>query len=265
MRAAGPVHRLWSRAGVPAAARAAVRGRTVPPRRDRRVRWRPRAAATLAQRCHGRSGRRPLATRARRLSPILWRSPHIRGSERAVSAFVRPDLHYPPARIGRRASTAATATPERPCKRAERPRDAIADSRPVIHRCDRSSPSRYTIMYCPRMSDSSDRHFHVYCAVGAGAVRAFTSRSSDVFASREAAFKWARRQRPASRRIVRQCAGEDGCPGATLPPVRVPLPPPRPRQRRSARLLRVRRALDGLDATDLVAVESLIARLGGTT
>ena len=96
-------------------------------------------------------------------------------------------------------------------------------------------------------------------------MRAFTSRSSDVFASREAAFKWARRQRPASRRIVRQCAGEDGCPGATLPPMRVPLPPPRPRQRRSARLLRVRRALDGLDAADLVAIESLIARLGGTT
>ena len=150
MRAAGPVHRLF------VTCRGSGRGPRrcswtdeCTPRRDRRVRWRPRAAATLAQRCHGRSGRRPLATRARRLSPILWRSPHIRGSERAVSAFLRPDPHYPSPRIGRRASAAATATPERPCKRAERPRDAIVDSRPVIRRCDRSSPSWYTIMYCP--------------------------------------------------------------------------------------------------------------------
>ena len=118
-------------------------------------------------------------------------------------------------------------------------------------------------MYFPPMSDASDRHFHVYCAVGAGPVRAFTSRSSDVFASREAATKWARRQRPASRRVVRQCVGGDGCPGSELPAARVPLPPPRSRQRRSARLLRLRRTLDDLDAAGLVAVEGLVARLAG--
>lgn len=102
-------------------------------------------------------------------------------------------------------------------------------------------------------------HWHVWCAPALGPSRAFTTRSGDVFNSREAANKWARGQRAAaSRRIIRQCDGGDACPGAQLPPERTPLPPPRPRRRRPARLARLRSRLDGLDAEALAAVEALL-------
>ena len=101
-------------------------------------------------------------------------------------------------------------------------------------------------------------HFHAYIAPAEGSVRAFTCRSSDVFASRAAAAKWASAQREAARRFVRQCDGGPPCPGSDLPDERSPLPAPRPRRRRSARLLRLRRRLDDLDALGLAAVEAFL-------
>jgi len=83
-----------------------------------------------------------------------------------------------------------------------------------------------------------------------------------VWADRNAAKAWAARQRPAERRIIRQCRGGEACPGNTPPAERVALPAaPRPRRRRPARLLRLRRALDGLDAEQLARLEALLQDL----
>lgn len=101
-------------------------------------------------------------------------------------------------------------------------------------------------------------HFHAYIAPAEGSARAFTCRSSDVFASRAAAAKWAASQRPPARRVVRQCDGGPTCPGSELPAERLPLPAPRARRRRSARLVRLRQRLDRLDAAELAAIEAFL-------
>lgn len=87
------------------------------------------------------------------------------------------------------------------------------------------------------------------------------TRSSDVFASRAAANKWAGPW-PSEYRVVRQCEGGRGCPGATIPEhgQRAPLPAYRRRKtkRRPARVVRLRKALDGLDAATLARIEAII-------
>lgn len=110
--------------------------------------------------------------------------------------------------------------------------------------------------------DPVDAHYHVFTAPDDGRrVRSFSTRATDVFRTREAATKWARSQRPASRRIVRQCAGGPDCPGDELPAERTPLPRPRPRRRRPAELVRIRRALDGLGAAELARVAELLEEM----
>ena len=109
------------------------------------------------------------------------------------------------------------------------------------------------------MATGDARHFHAFLAPAAGSARAFTCRSSDVFNSREAAHKWAELLRPSARRLVRQCAGAETCPGAELPPEREPPRERPPRHRRSARLTRLRKRLDALDGSDVLArVEALL-------
>lgn len=108
-------------------------------------------------------------------------------------------------------------------------------------------------------------HYHVYTAQPDYPRRAFMTRSSDVFRTRAAANDWARHW-PAEYRIVKKCDGGRGCTGDALPEhgQRVPLPEFRrraARKRRPARLVRLRRALDALDADALARVEALIAEV----
>lgn len=108
-------------------------------------------------------------------------------------------------------------------------------------------------------------HFHVYLAMPEYPTRALMTRSSDVFRTRAAAYDWARSW-PSEYRLVRKCVGGRGCPGAAIPEhgQRPRLPPYRrrsTRRRRPARVVRLRKALDGLDAAALAAVEDLIGEL----
>ena len=108
-------------------------------------------------------------------------------------------------------------------------------------------------------------HYHVYTSQPDYPRRAFMTRSSDVFRTRAAANDWARHW-PADYRIVRKCEGGRGCPGDAIPEhgQRVPLPEfrrRRPRKRRSARLVELRRALDELPPAELERVRELVAEL----
>ncbi len=106
------------------------------------------------------------------------------------------------------------------------------------------------------------KHYHVYLAQPDYPLRALMTRASDVFRTRPAAKAWAQHW-PAAYRLVRQCEGGRGCPGDAIPEhgQREPLPEFRrrkPRARRPARLVRLRNALDGLDAAALARIEALI-------
>lgn len=104
----------------------------------------------------------------------------------------------------------------------------------------------------------AEKHYHAFLGPAEGPVRFFSCRASDVFNTREAAQKWAEAQRPAGRRIIRQCDGGQRCPGREVPSQgeRLPAPTPRPRRRRSARLVRLRKRLDELQPRELADLEA---------
>ena len=108
------------------------------------------------------------------------------------------------------------------------------------------------------------KHFHVYASPAEGPIRQFSTRSGDTFATKQAAHAWASKQRSPERRVIRACSGGNGCPAEAVPEhgQRLPLPVPRPkRPRRSARLVRIRKHLDVLDARSLIELEAWLAAL----
>lgn len=110
-----------------------------------------------------------------------------------------------------------------------------------------------------------EKHYHVFTAPADGPARCFTCRSTDVFNTREAALKWATRQRASERRFVRRCAGGTICPGDQVPGhgERPPLPQPRPRKPRTpARVTRIRNRIAGLSSVELTSLELFLDRLG---
>ncbi len=111
------------------------------------------------------------------------------------------------------------------------------------------------------MSLMDIKHYHVFCAPADGPAKCFTCRATDVFSSREAAQKWAAKQRPSGRRFVRSCTGGPSCPGSAMPEAgeRPSLPQPKPRKPRpNARVRRLRKAIDVMTPAQLQTLDDYI-------
>ena len=111
-------------------------------------------------------------------------------------------------------------------------------------------------------ADLPNPHYHVYAAPSDGPIRKFSTRATDVFATRTAAREWAKKHRPAERRIVRACCGGPSCPARVLPergsrPALPKMEAQRSR-RRTARLVRLRKAMDQLQPAQLEQLEDYL-------